>query len=42
MRSIIANLAPASRRQDHTISPSALMLLAVQLLASTASRGQRS
>jgi hypothetical protein len=38
MRSIIANLTPASGRQDHTTSPSASALFVKSASASTASR----
>jgi hypothetical protein len=38
MRSIIANLTPASGRQDHTTSPSALAPFVKGASASTASR----
>jgi hypothetical protein len=38
MRSIIANLTPASGRQDHTTSPSALAPFVKGDFASTASR----
>ncbi len=38
MRSIIANLTPASRRRDHATSPSAKMPFVLRHLASTAAR----
>jgi hypothetical protein len=41
MRSIIANLAPASERQNHTTSPSASAPFVSVLPASTASRALR-
>jgi hypothetical protein len=41
MRSIVANLTPASRRRNHTTSPSALAPFVKGAFASTASRIQR-
>jgi hypothetical protein len=42
LRIISANLTPASGRQDHTTSPSALVSLVNDTAASIASRTQRS
>jgi hypothetical protein len=42
MRSIVANVMPASRHQDHTTSPSATNALVSCTAASIASRSQRS
>jgi hypothetical protein len=42
MRSIVANLTPASRRQDHMALPSTTNAFVCCAVVSTASRAQRS